>query len=108
MAGFLSLLDQTAEQQRASITQSDAGDELETWAAIATGVPCSIQQGSGSRRAEDGGYVQVERWRGFFLIDSDVQPGDRIVARGVTYTVEAVDAIRSHHLEASMRPTAAA
>jgi len=105
--GFARLLDKNATHLRASIAQSDAGDEVQTWVTVATGVRCAVQLASGARRTEDGGYVQVERWLGLFNPGSDIRNGDRIVAGGITYTVDAVDSPRGHHIEANMRQTVA-
>jgi len=100
---FLALLDQVGSLQRATVTQTDAGDSSTAWAAVASGIQCAVQMKSGTRRAEDGGFVRTERWLAFLLPDQDARVGDRLVVGSDTFLVDSVDTIRGHHQEAWLR-----
>jgi len=103
------MMDELASITRATVSQNEEGDTERVFEEVASDVPCSVQRGSGSRRTEDGGYVRVETWRGFFLPGVDIQIGDRVVTDKTTqvYEVAGLDYIRNH-FEVQLRAVAGA
>lgn len=105
---YLGMLDQVAAHQRVSLSQSAGGDTIQTWTELDAEVPCSVQRSSGGRVYVDSGWIQVERWKGFFLPEQGVQIADRIVATGLTYEVLSVETIRRRVCQAELRIVGAA
>jgi hypothetical protein len=100
---FAGLLDTTVTVERETVTQTRTGQTARSWAPVATGVPCSIQQASGQRVTREQGVRVEAGWRGYFLPGADVALGDHVVDGARIYQVVLIEDIRGHHLEAALR-----
>lgn len=97
------LLDELVTVERATEQRSQSGVSARLYSALATGVPAAIAVPSGGLVLADFGKHQVERWRAYFQVGTDVKEGDRIVRAGERYEVTLVETRRAHHVEAELR-----
>lgn len=80
----------TATIQRKSVV-NQGGEETETWADLATAVPCRIAPIGGGETGVTGGRVAEQTTHTVtFTAEQDVTERDRIVVSGVTYNVTLV------------------
>ncbi len=100
---FAGLLDKAVTVEREDVTRTRSGQTSRSWAPVATGVPCSIQQAAGQRVTSEQGVRVEAGWRGYFLPGVDVALGDHLVDGTRTYEVVLIEDIRGHHLQAALK-----
>lgn len=84
---FEKLLNTTCTIQEKTDTQGATGEVTSSWATKTAGVACRINSGKNASVAEDIGKRSLVAVKIYFLIDTDIVEGNRIVADGVTYDV---------------------
>jgi hypothetical protein len=93
--------------KRSNPSESSSGEVTlgawpDGWATVVSNLPAGVQPLSGSYRQKEYGRAKASTHRGYFLFNSDVQVGDRVIRDADVFEVTFIAPRCRHHIEVDL------